>query len=245
MDDREEIPVASKLDIEDSPEGRDSVRKLILPYMDKFLEVDVGKWMVAVAERDGAAKAGNKKQGEGRYDWDRKKLPERFKCGNVCEIATGISLGRDVLDPRLGNCLGFSKADLEALGVRAGVKGAKWRNTFPMPQRTSDPQIICTWDEGTKVRIYGIASPEVIAEYSHPFLVMDSSARDSKGGFYGFHKLFLYPMYNSPLTPSNASIRLLVLQNKYPMPKTSKPPSISWEDYMGESATPYYPSGID
>ena len=199
--------------------------------------------MVAVAEKDAVAKAGNKKEGEGRYDRDKKNLPGRFRCGGVCEVAVGMSLGKVVLDTRLGNCNNFSKADLLALGVAAGVKGATERNTFPMIQRTHDAQIICMWDEGTKVRIYGIATPEVIRDYTHPLLVKDSNARDAKGGFYGFHMLSLYPLFQSPLTPENAALRLGILRKTYPALPPSKPPEISWEEYMG--GTPYFPQGID
>lgn len=127
---------------------------------------------------------------------DPKNRQKRFNTGNIAEAAIEQLLGVPFIDTTIGQSNRYAGADLTRIGLRMGVKSACYEyNKFPMCKHgESDPQIIC-FVLPTVVVVCGVASAEVLQQYSMLELVMDPAARARKTGFYGMDHLLRFRTY--------------------------------------------------
>lgn len=140
---------------------------------------------------------------------DNQQLYKRATTGRLAECAVEIYLHKNFTDWTIGKSEDYNYADLEPGGLPIGVKCSSFGNYPTFDPDTTEPQIICirlSVEKEKKERIFilGLASPEILREYSDINLILDDNLREkkkpngnyAKTAFYGFKHLVPFKTEN-------------------------------------------------
>lgn len=133
------------------------------------------------------------KKGEAIHKIDSNGEYQRFYSGTLGEAAIEELLGCDIINWEVGESRIFNIADLSSQRLNIGIKTVKLvKGSFPqinIPVRR--PEIITVRVSDNKVRIFGLATLDILRTYTDERLSYGGLANKKrpKGGFYKFDEI--------------------------------------------------------
>lgn len=120
---------------------------------------------------------------ESSYKRDFANISGRFKTGLMGEAALEILLGIEIIKWTIGSSTYYDNPDIAGLGI--GVKTTKACNSSVVKINPTYPEIICKVISDNEVEVCGLATIEVMKEYSDLSLIKDPylRAKNTKTGF--------------------------------------------------------------
>lgn len=135
-----------------------------------------------------------KKMSEAQYQLDGFNKHKRFYTGMLGEAGLEVLLNKPFMDWSIGYSREYAVPDLKTMGFNIGIKTVEY-GKFPLVMKQpKDPEIINIKTKNDTIIILGLATVDVLREYSSDSLVLSPNVlrKGTKTGFFGFDKLIRF-----------------------------------------------------